>query len=71
LEAQNKFSMKDTPKNKSQLGRPVTGKERKQVITATVDAPLLRELNEIARRKKESRSSVINRLLKKVLGLKE
>lgn len=63
--------MNDTPKDKPQLGRPRTGKERKQVITATVDAQLVRELNQIAEEEGKSRSSIINRLLKKVLALKD
>lgn len=59
--------MSKTPK----AGRPLSGKERKQAITATLDNSVIEALNQEAEKEGKSRSGIINRILKKVLGIKD
>lgn len=60
-------NMSKTPK----AGRPLSGKERKQAITATLDNSVIEALNQEAEKEGKSRSGIINRILKKVLGIKD
>lgn len=61
------YSMSKQPK----VGRPPSGKERKQAITATLDTSVIEALNQEAEKVGKSRSGIINRILKKVLGVKD
>lgn len=61
------YSMSKQPK----AGRPPSGKERKEAITATLDTSVIEALNHEAEKEGKSRSGIINRILRKVLGIKD